>query len=171
MAPSKAEAKALAAELKSAENAMMDAQRRLRAAKSGGDRDLAAVQVDGSPEDFVQRLTTKAMAGLLEPGEERFLKERVEADIAALEWVKLAQKAGALSLSEDIVALGGELQLTRLKEVVDGKRIDVPKALACYRKESVPGEENYIQDVDKTLSKAGAVAAGVEGEGELAEID
>ena len=71
----------------------------------------AAVTVDGSVEDFVQKVTMKAMAGLLDQGEEKFLRERVEADIAALEWVKLAQKAGALKLTEDIVALGGELRM------------------------------------------------------------
>ena len=89
---------------------MMDAQRRLRAAKSGGDMAAMAVNVDGSVEDFIQQITMKAMAGILEQGEEKFLKERVEADIAALDWVRVAQKSGALKLTDDIVALGGELR-------------------------------------------------------------
>merc|ERR1719199_827782 len=103
---------------------MMDMQRRLRAAKSGGDAMSMAVNIDMPIEQFIQQITMKAMAGLLEPGDERHLKERVEADIAALEWTKLAQKAGALSLTEDVVALGSEMQLARLKEVRGAK--DVP---------------------------------------------
>ena len=110
---------------------MMDAQRRLRAAKAGGDMAGMAVTVNEGIESFIQKITMKAMSGLLEEGEERFLKERVEADICALEWVKLAQKAGALSLTEDIVALGGELQLTRLKEVRGCRGEDLAKALTC----------------------------------------
>merc|ERR1719181_2275317 len=97
------QAKAQATELKQAETAMMDAQRRLRAAKTGGDPAAAAVKIDGTIEQFVQQITAKAMSGVLEPGDESHLKERVEADIAALEWVRLAQKSGAVCLSEDIV--------------------------------------------------------------------
>ena len=84
--------------------------------------------------------------------------------------MKLAQKAGALSLTEDIVALGGELQLTRLKEVRECRGADVPKALACYSKDGKAVDGSY-QDVDKSLSKAGALAAVADAGGELADID
>ena len=40
----------------------------------------------------------------------------MEADIAMLEWLKLAAGAGELAFTEDFMALGGELQLQRLKE-------------------------------------------------------
>merc|ERR1719230_1643015 len=125
---------------------MMDAQRRLRAAKTGGDAAAMAVTIDGTVETFVQQITTKAMSGVLEAGDERFLTERVEADIAALEWVRLAQKAGALSLSEDIVALGAELQLQRLKEVRGAR--DIAATLACYAPVAAAQPGGYA-DVDK----------------------
>ena len=158
------QAKQAGLELKSAENEMMDAQRRLRAAKTGGDM-FGAVQVDGSVEDFVQRITAKAMSAVLEPGDEKHLKERVEADIAALEWVKLAQKAGVLKLTEDIVALGGELQLTRLKEVRDCR--DVVAVLACYAKEGNKPSGNKedgteYADVDKMIKSTGALSGVAE---------
>ena len=162
------QAKAQAAELKSAENAMMDAQRRLRAAKSGGDMTAMAVTIDGTVEEFIQQATMKAMAGILDAGEERFLKERIEADIAALEWVKLAQKANVLSLKEDVCALGGELQLTRLKEVRGCRSADLPAALACFKR--VTGDGGY-QDVDKSLARTGALAAGNGQEGALDDVD
>ena len=46
---------------------------------------------------------------------------------------------------------------------------DLPKALACYHKEA-PMSEGY-QDVDKALSKSGALAATPGDGGELADID
>lgn len=160
--------KAQATELSSAQSGMMDAQRRLRAAKSGGDAAAMAVTVNMPIEQFIQQISTKAMAGLLDPGEERFLKERVEADIAALEWVKLAQKAGALQLTEDIIAVGSEIQLTRLKEV-RGCR-DLPAALACYKR-SGDQENGSYTNVDKALSRTGALAGVKSQEGELDDID
>ena len=162
------QAKAQATELKSAENAMMDAQRRLRAAKSGGDMGAMAVTVTGTIETFIQQVTAKAMKGVLDPGEERYLKERVEADISALEWVRLAQKAGALRLTEDIVALGGELQLARLKEV-RGCR-DLPAALACYVRDAQPTDKDDYAAVDKALARTGALATGTP-EGTLDDVD
>jgi hypothetical protein len=163
------QAKAEKAELKQAENAMMDTQRRLRAAKSGGDMSTMATQITGSVEDFIQKATMRAMAGLLEEGDERFLKERVEADIAALEWVRLAHKAGALSLTEDVVALGGELQLTRLKEVRGAR--DVPATFACYRTAAATGADGYA-GVDKLVARSGALAAAPpQADGTLDDVD
>ena len=164
------QAKAAGLELSSAQSAMMDTQRVLRAAKSGGDKHAMAVTIDMPIEQFIQQISTKAMSGVLDAGEERFLKERVEADIAALEWVKLAQKAGALQLTEDIIALGSELQLTRLKEVRDAPKSEyLPKALACYKRGGDQENGGY-QNVDKALSRAGAVGVASAG-GELEDID
>lgn len=91
-------AKLASAELKACETAMMDAQRRLRAAKAG-DKD-EQVTITGSVEAFVQQITARAIAGTLEPGDDLVLKHRIEADIAALEWVHLATAQGILSLTE-----------------------------------------------------------------------
>ena len=112
----KKDAAALKAELKAAENEMMDAQRKLRIAKAGGDVMAGAHTVQGSVETFVQQITARAITGSLEAGDMEHLKERVEADIAALAWVRLAQRAGVLAMTEDIAALGCEMQLARLKE-------------------------------------------------------
>ena len=127
-----------------------------------------AVTVTGTIETFIQQVTAKAMKGVLDPGEERYLKERVEADISALEWVRLAQKAGALRLTEDIVALGGELQLARLKEV-RGCR-DLPAALACYARDAQPTDKDDYAAVDKALARTGALATGTP-EGTLDDVD
>ena len=81
-AKAKAKAEKLkAAELKAAENAMMDAQRRLRIAKGSGD-DGGAVQVQGGIELFIQQITTKALSGILEPGDEAVLAQRIEVHAA-----------------------------------------------------------------------------------------
>lgn len=107
-------AKAAAAALKAAESAMLDTQRRLKLAK---DPDEMNAQVPRHQmEAFIQRQTKLAVSGLLGPGDANVLKDRIEADIAMLEWLKLMCASGELSFKEDIMALGGELQLARLKE-------------------------------------------------------
>ena len=173
--PSKRKAKeaarqeqAAAAELKAAESEMMDAQRRLRAAKSGGDI-TAEVTISGTIEDFIQQATARAIAGKLEPGDDAVLKERIEADITALEWVRLASAAGALRLTEDIVALGVEVQLARLKEVRGAK--DAAAARACYIEEVRHADANA--QVDAKLKSAERLDAAKQQQtgGELDEID
>ena len=127
-----------------------EAQRRLRTAKSGGGLS-EKVHIEGTMEQFIQQITTRAISGVLEKDDERVLRERVEADIAAIEWVKLAQKSGALSLKEDVIALGGELQLARLKEIRDAKW-DFNAAIACYSHHASQGE-GYA-GVDKMVAAA-----------------
>jgi len=149
----KAKLKADAAALKAAENEMMEAQRKLRAAKSGSE----AITISGTAEEFIQKVTAVALAATLEEDDARFLKERVEADIAALEWVKLASASGALRLSEDVVALGMELQLTRLKEVRGVK--DYAAARACYV------EDKRAHDtLDQAMQRSEAFAAAAQQE-------
>lgn len=128
-------AQAQAAEVKAAESEMMEAQRKLRVAKNG-EPPNAQIQIAGTIEDFIQKATQRAIAGLLSDDEQPFLKERIEADITALEWVKLAQAQGALSLTEDVVALGVEVQLQRLKEARGAA--DVSAARACFQLEAKP---------------------------------
>eukprot|EP00326_Haptolina_ericina_P014337 CAMPEP_0181210116 /NCGR_PEP_ID=MMETSP1096-20121128/23049_1 /TAXON_ID=156174 ORGANISM="Chrysochromulina ericina, Strain CCMP281" /NCGR_SAMPLE_ID=MMETSP1096 /ASSEMBLY_ACC=CAM_ASM_000453 /LENGTH=249 /DNA_ID=CAMNT_0023301365 /DNA_START=14 /DNA_END=763 /DNA_ORIENTATION=+ len=150
------------AEVKGAENDMMEKHRLLKAAKSG-DRD-AAVTITGTAEEFIQQISKRAISGVLEAGEESYLKERIEADIATLEWIKIASAAGALSLSEDVVALGSEIQLARLKEVRGGK--DLAAARACYVRE--PGaEDGEYTNVDRMLARSGGMAP--EGTGDKME--
>jgi len=158
-----AEEKATLAEIKTAENQMMEAQRRLRAAKDG---DAAtAITISGTAEQFIQQITQRAIAGTLEEDDRAFLKERIEADIAALEWVKLAQASGALSLAEDVLALGVEVQLARLMEVRGAK--DVTAARACYALE-VPAPARDAReattdanaDLDARVKAAAALQTG-----------
>ena len=85
--------------------------------------------------------------------------------------MKLAQKAGALSLTEDVVALGGELQLTRLKEVRDCRNVSA--ALSCYdtqRQRRAEDADGYA-GVDKLVSRSGALAAAPQQEGTLDDVD
>ena len=138
-------------EIKAAEQAMMEAQRLLKAKKTGDPN--AAITIDGTAEAFIQRVTARALSAALEPGDKEFLKERIDADIAALEWVKLSAAAGALKLSEDIVALGNELQLQRLKDVRENKW-DLGKALACYARTDGPADSNDYRDVDKLVARS-----------------
>ena len=152
-AKQKAKMKADAAALKAAENDMMEAQRKLRVARSGSKEE--AVTITGSAEEFIQKITGLALAATLEDGDTRCMRERVEADIAALEWVKLALATGALSLSQDVVALGMELQLTRLKEVRDAK--DYSSAAALYAE-----EKREHDTLDQAMQRSQAVAAAAE---------
>ncbi len=159
---------AAAAELKSAESEMMEAQRRLRAAKSG-DAMTAEVTISGTVEDFIQQATARAIAGKLEPGDEAVLKERIEADITALEWVKLASAAGALRLTEDIVALGVEVQLARLLKVRGAK--DTAAARACYAEEVRHADANAQLDAKLKSAERLDAAKQQQTGGELSDID
>jgi len=158
-----------AEELKAAQAAMMEAQRKLRAIKSGGVEQ--AVTITGTAEDFVQRCTAKALAGVLEEGDDKHLKERIEADIAALDWVRLASASGALSLTEDVVALGGEMQLARLKEARGAK--DWAAARACFVDDQGkrPGDGDYSA-VDRMVARSAAHQPSATGtEDQMAEMD
>ena len=96
----------------------------------------------------------RAITGVLEPGDTDFLKERIEADIATLEWIKLASAAGALTLTEDVVALGGELQLERLKDVRGAK--DLAAARACFVVETGSGDNGGYERLDRMMARSGA---------------
>lgn len=126
----------LAAEVKAAEATMMEMQRRLRAAKLGDA--AAAVTINESAEAFIQKATQKAIAGILDEDDAPVLKERIEADITALEWVKLAQASGALSLKEDVLALGVEVRLEQLKEVRGAKDVTAVRSLYMDAKPTRP---------------------------------
>lgn len=162
------QAKLAAAELKAAETAMMDAQRKLRAAKAG---DISApVTISGTAEAFIQQATSQAITGTLQPGDSEVLKERIEADIAALEWVKLAAAAGVLSLTEDVVALGGELQLTRLKEVRGGRDISAARAVFV----DTPQVQATPRDgaaLDRMLARSAPLTSGQQTLDAMEDID
>ena len=162
-----AEEKAAAAELKSAEATMMEMQRRLRAAKDGDP--ASQVTVTGTAEQFIQGVTQRAITGQLDKDDEPFLKERIEADITALEWVKLAQASGALSLTEDVLALGVHVQLERLKEVRGAKDVTAARAVFIDAK---PTREAPATDATADLdARVKAAAAEQQATGEIDEMD
>ncbi|KOO31488.1 hypothetical protein Ctob_013430 [Chrysochromulina tobinii] len=68
---------------------------------------------------------------IIDADDEPFIKLRIEADIAALEWVKMAQENGAISLKENVIALGMEVQLARLIKARDTK--DMVAGRECYK--------------------------------------
>lgn len=140
--------------MKAAEQSMMDCQRKLRLAKAGAKH--GEVTISGTMEEFMQYCTMKAITGSLAPGDAGHLRERIDADIATLEWIKLATAAGQLTLTEDVIALGGELQLTRLREARDAK--DLAGARECFVDEE--GREERPEDgasLDKMVARSAAM--------------
>ena len=177
-AQEKAKVTALA-ELKSAEATMMEAQRRLRAAREGKIGSLnavAPVNIEGTAEQFIQRITQAAIAGIIDADDEPFIKLRIEADIAALEWVKMAQENGAISLKENVIALGMEVQLARLIKARDTK--DTVAGRECYklvekplraRDVSIPVDANV--ELDARVKAHSATATQQTGSGEMEQMD
>lgn len=158
-----------AATLKSAEQTMMDRQRQLRLAKAGARN--GEVTISGTVEEFVQYCTMKALSGTLAPGDSDHLKERVEADIATLEWIKLAMAAGMLSMTEDVVALGGELQLTRLREARDANDF-VGAGRECFAVEEGIGERpSDGAELDKMVARSAAMHGQQKPKNALEEMD
>ena len=155
-------AKAAAAMIKSAESAMLDSQRRLKLAK---DPDEINAQVPRhAMEGFIQRQTKLAVAGILGPGDAAVLRERIEADIAMLEWLKLAAGAGELAFTEDVMALGGEVQLQRLKAVRGTRNLTEARAIYVDEKQAVVDTEGNVDyvGVDRMLAREDALAPGTE---------
>ena len=115
VAVSKSQAKAAKVfeqKMKAAEAAMMEEQKRLR------DRWIHDGTGKAPPHEgkaFIQFVTGRALAGALEP-EEELCKERIEADVATLEWMILADQAGELQLPVE-GREGAHSQLERLKTV------------------------------------------------------
>ena len=177
-AQEKAKGAALA-ELKSAEATMMEAQRRLRAAREGKIGSLnavAPVNIEGTAEQFIQRITQAAIAGIIDADDEPFIKLRIEADIAALEWVKMAQENGAISLKENVIALGMEVQLARLIKARD--TTDTVAGRECYklvekplraRDVSIPVDANV--ELDARVKAHSATATQQTGSGEMEQMD
>jgi hypothetical protein len=150
-------AKAVAAMMKSAESAMLETQRQLKLAKDPDE--INAQVPRHAMEGFIQRQTKLAIGGILGPGDAAVLRvsrtpsarerehgppptarrpppaallsrqERIEADIAMLEWLKLAAAGGELAFKEDVMALGGELQLQRLKEKRGARNLTEVRAM------------------------------------------
>jgi len=155
-------AKAVAAMMKSAESAMLETQRQLKLAK---DPDEINAQVPRhAMEGFIQRQTKLAIGGILGPGDAAVLRERIEADIAMLEWLKLAAAGGELAFKEDVMALGGELQLQRLKEKRGARNLTEVRAMYVDETQAVVDTEGNVDyaGVDRMLAREDALAPGTE---------
>ena len=91
-------------------------------------------------------------------------QERIEADIAMLEWLKLAAGAGELAFTEDVMALGGEVQLQRLKAVRGTRNLTEARAIYVDEKQAVVDTEGNVDyvGVDRMLAREDALAPGTE---------
>tara|TARA_B110001452_G_scaffold34290_1_gene26455 strand:- start:4656 stop:5405 length:750 start_codon:yes stop_codon:yes gene_type:complete len=163
-------AKMAADALKAAQSAMLDSQRKLKLAK---DPDTIAAQIPAAQMDaFMQRATKLAVSGTLGPGDANVINVRVEADIAMLEWLRLANDAGEFKFTEDMIALGGELQLKRLKEARDARDWKAARALYVDESQKVVGEDGTVEygGVDRMIKRSDALAAGQAGD-EMDNVD
>ena len=192
------QAKAAVSAMKAAETAMMRAQRLLRLKKAEDDvfaeeaRFSAIVGESDRGEAFIQQCSGRALAASLEDGDAECLEQRVEADLATLEWMLLAETAGTLVLPDD--ARGStRAQVARLKAVRGAK--DRAATLACFvngdevtAKEAPPVPDgpvtgDYLQSVavddrassaaslDRAIAAAGGLSIGATGEDPMDDVD
>lgn len=163
-------AKMAADALKAAQSAMLDTQRKLKLAKNP---DEMAAQIPAhAMEAHMERATKLAVSGTLGPGDANVLKVRVEADIAMLEWLRLANDAGEFKFTEDMIALGGDLQLQRLKEARDARDWKAARALYVDETQKVVGEDGKVDlaGVDRMIKRSDALASGQAGD-EMDNVD
>ena len=179
-------AKAAREALKATEAAMMEQQKALR------NRWLAEGHGSVPPYEgaaFVQYVTSRALAGALSDGEE-LTRERVEADVATLEWMLLAHAEGQLPLPDD-ASEGAASQLERLRSVRGGgnRQLEAAKAFyvvspASLRAGADAESEQPVQplgskaahdrdtgSLDRAMAKAGMLNAGIGGQGAMDEMD
>ena len=142
---SKREAKAAKAkemEMKAAESHMMQANRTLRLSM-GDDEYSAAVATSDRGEKFIKAVTQRALEARLTPAEtvRGVPRDRLAADLATLEWMELAEKAGTLTIPEEARA-SAAAQVARLKRVAEspGFRTDLSWVSECFLLPEAPEE-------------------------------
>jgi len=182
----KAQARATSA-MKGAEAHMMDAQRKLRLAH-GDDEYSAAVATSDRGERFIQMVTGKALEAKVEADEASFLKQRLVADLATLEWMLLAEAAGTLTLPAD-ARTSATRQAERLKSARDAdeeamracyiiKAAAPPGSTASdqpgdgieYSRQNVLTRETTGAAIDRALARSGALAA-TSGDSAMDDVD
>lgn len=179
--------------MKAAETAMMRAQRLLRLKKAEDDvfaeeTRFSAIMGSDRGEAFIQQSSGRALSAQLEDGDATCLEQRVEADLATLEWMLLAEAAGTLVLPDD-ARTSARGQAARLKAVRGAK--DRVATLACFingddtTAPPVPGpvQGDYLQSVavddragsaaslDRAIWSAGALSLGATGTDPMDDVD
>ena len=177
-------AKAAESAMKAAETHMMAANRTLRLAM-GEDEMMAAVATAERGEKFIQMVTQRALEAKLTPGEALVPRERLAADLATLEWMTLAEKAGTLTLPEDAQTSAAS-QIERLKRVretpafhadktwvsecfvlpeaaageLDAPPFQKPSGIDYTANSGVVARENVGASLDRAVAKAGMLSIG-----------
>ena len=181
-------AKAATSTMKAAESHMMDTCRRLRLAM-GDDEYSAAVATSDRGEKFIQSVCATALEAKLPVEQQKAIKERVDADLATLEWMLLAEAAGTLNLPEDARKTAAT-QGARLKELrgastvaeVEGAFIimepdeDPVEAAAGkpkveYSRGTTLSRETTGAAIDRQLQKSGALSGALENIGIDDDVD
>jgi len=176
-------AKAAEATMKAAETFMMEANRNLRLAL-GDDEYSAAIQTSDRGEKFIQHVTERALEAKLAPAEASLaVRERLAADLATLEWMLLAEKAGTLTLPEEArdsaVARVERLQKTKESKAFKQDKSWVSDCFILPEDDSAPGNNtgppsgidyaanSRVTDrqtsggsLDRAVAKAGMLSVG-----------
>ena len=183
-------AKALEQSMKSAESHMMEMQRKLRLAV-GDDEYSAAIATSDRGENFIKAVTERALEMTL-TYDAHVPRERLAADLATLEWMVLAEKAGTLTLPDD-ARTSATQQIERLLRARASKTYNTDKTWVsdCFLLEKVKDDEPYVPpsgidytknssgdkatqggSLDREIAKAGMLAGSVGGAAlELDDID
>ena len=167
---------------------MMEACRKLRIAL-GDDEYSAAVATSDRGEKFIQGVSSRALEAKLSTTEAYVAKERVDADLATLEWMLLAEAAGTLTLPDD-ARTSAATQAGRLRQVRDSKLLS--ELQSCFimvepeaadepalpagkpqveYKSSALGTETTGASIDRALQKSGALSGTLDGLGIDDDVD
>lgn len=181
-------AKVLTDSMKSAETHMMEMHRKLRLAL-GDDETSAAIQTSDRGENFIKAVSERALECKL-TYDAHVPRERLSADLATLEWMLLAEKAGTLTLPGDARA-SATAQVARLLKARESKTYLTDKSWVseCFVLEAAKDNTPYVPpsgidytknssvnnrtagaSVDREIAKAGMLAAAASGL-ELDDID
>jgi hypothetical protein len=168
-------AKAAVAAMKSAEAHMMMTCRKLRMAL-GEDEYAAAIATSDRGERFIQQVTTRALEAKLRAEEANTIHERVEADLAVLEWALLAVKAKTLTLPPEALETAAT-QVERLKGVRGATTIEAvqdcfvlpepdgpppPPSGVEYAQKDPLHTVSASASLDRAVARSGALAVGAD---------
>ena len=93
----------------------MNENRNLRIAL-GDDEYSAAIATADRGENFVKKVTERALEAKMTPGDSHVPQKRLLADLATLEWMLIAEKAGTLTLPDD-ARTTATAQIERLQRI------------------------------------------------------
>ena len=161
--------------MKAAESDMMAKCRELRIA-TGDDEYAAVAATQDRGERFIKTVVARALESKLSEDEiaASAIKQRVDADLATLEWAVLAERAGTLTLPEEARETA-QRQIARLKLVRGANTIE--QVDGCFilpepTEEQVSGgpridyRSTVTQtqgSIDRMMARSGMLAKGAAG--------